>query len=71
MKDTKVKKNKSKGKTPSKFRTFISKKLYRDTSMHAIAKRGDLIVYTTGVAFRHSTLLELYSYLKSVIEPCK
>lgn len=52
-------------------RTFISKKLYRDTSMHAIAKRGDLIVYTTGVAFRHSTLLELYSYLKSVIEPCK
>lgn len=50
-------------------RTFISKKLYRDSSMHAIAKRGNLIVYTTGVAFRHSTLLELYKFLKGLIEP--
>ena len=52
-------------------RVFISRKLYRDTSMHAIAKRGDLIVYTTGVAFRQSTLLELYKSLKELIEPNK
>ena len=49
--------------------TMLSKKLFNPLEMHPIAKRGDVIIYRTGIAFRQSTLLYFYGYLKETIEP--